>query len=333
MKRRIVRIERLAYGASVKSKHRDLEPVFGRVPTRSNVVSVLAGITTFIVVVLALVRLTIILGGKFSGLFGALSLASTLAVAFWCGRKVYSRLVYRVGLDRKALDERRIGAQTPGSRYVGISYCQGIWAYRDDVSWDRGFLSIDAGILHYRGIGPSFQLDLRQIRLLEVQRLAFCGQPFVRVHWTGEDGAANCLNLFVLGAIDPADAAAKADEMAMWIRDAQENPNAATAKSEPFASSRLEFCSSPAQSATGMDLALAYGASFLVASTVLGLMFAVERFTPGFASLLWIGAQPMSFAYRSVIRRRIKARVEQAIESPSLALTNSASPALPAPRT
>ncbi|HVT12525.1 MAG TPA: hypothetical protein VHE55_09675 [Fimbriimonadaceae bacterium] len=333
MKPRIVRIERPAYGASVKSKHGDLQPVFGRVPTRSRAVSGLAGVATFLGVTLGLVELTRILGGKLSGPLGVLSVASTVAVAFWCGRKIYSKMAYRAALDLRATDERRIGGALEGERYVGISYCQGIWTYQDDACWDRGLLSIDAGVLLYRGIGPSFQLALSRIRLLEVQRLAFCGPPFVRVHWTGEDGAANCMNLFALGVNNHAEALAKAEEIAKWIRDAEEDPNADPKGSEPFRSSQLGFCHSPAQAVTGEDLVLAYGASFLVASVVLGLAFAVERISSGFSGLLWITFHPIPWAYRVVIERRVRARAKPGLAAPGSVLAGPKRPALRIPRT
>lgn len=99
---------------------------------------------------------------------------------------------------RREFDLRRLGAPREGETYVGIAYAEGFWTLREDVAWDRGYLSVSPDGIRFRGYAAEIALPAHAIRAvrLETSRTSPHDRiPRIFVDWISPDGEENTLSL------------------------------------------------------------------------------------------------------------------------------------------
>lgn len=115
----------------------------------------------FAIMVLAMVVMTI--GHWEKGLNGLMIVVIAFLIAIPTFYQIIVKL-HRMLMIRQANEDRQAFKATPEERPIGIAYCDHVWAFRDDTSWDRGFVRIEDNCLCFRGFGPEFQLPLESIQ-------------------------------------------------------------------------------------------------------------------------------------------------------------------------
>lgn len=311
MSRRIVRIYGPVYAGTVGSSHGDLNGAFSRLPkypsleTRSALLTLgtfLAFLTPFLVMVAMRPDLR-------HGMWAIFTFAGMLISAIWGTSRVVAGQRFRNQMQMQTLDEATIGKARDGEWYVGVSYCHGAWNYRGDIAWDRGFLSVREGVLHYRSFGPDFELPLDRIDSVAICEFAANRRPYVRIHWVTEEGKLNCLNLFVRSALSFEDLLRRTEDLAAWIGKAEPDASADhSTRPLPFESSKVGFGHSPSQAIRLDDILASLGAAVALGAAIAAIGSALDSVTGHFSFMWWIVAQFSSWMYAVVMQKRIKAR-------------------------
>lgn len=118
----------------------------------------------------------------------------------WCGLMM-GTILGSLALFRRSLsqfDVERMGSRQEDETYVGVAFADGIWNLRDDVAWDRGYLSVSPDGVRFRGYASNFALPAHAIRSvrLETGRLAPHQRiPRLFIEWASPDGEVNTLSL------------------------------------------------------------------------------------------------------------------------------------------
>ncbi len=170
-----------------------------------------------------------------------------LFVPILVGRATWSSLlkIYRRRLEKD--DQRAVGPVAPGSLYVGVSFCEGVWKIGNHQSWSKGFLCFeDEGIVFDAWTG-GFMLPFNMIRDVRVcsARTFPPSNPRLFVKWQHPSRRTNTLSFENLRADDPV---ATLDSINRRISDSlpgNEFPGF-DERALPLESSSIQFPDSPA---------------------------------------------------------------------------------------
>jgi len=94
--------------------------------------------------------------------------------------------------------DRRAFNPHPNEIHVGVAYCDDVWGFRGDTSWDRGYLSIEDQSIAFRGFGPAFRLPLSNVTSLEIKASRGTltnNLPRLYVGWQRPNGRDNIINI------------------------------------------------------------------------------------------------------------------------------------------
>jgi hypothetical protein len=98
----------------------------------------------------------------------------------------------------RMLDFRILGRPRDEESYVGIAYSDDFWSFRNDLAWDRGFLTARPDGLVFRGHVTEFALPahaIHGIRLATTKGVGALGTPRIFIDWVSPDGATSTLSL------------------------------------------------------------------------------------------------------------------------------------------
>ncbi|MDR3692904.1 MAG: hypothetical protein P4L46_26225 [Fimbriimonas sp.] len=180
-----------------------------------------------------------------NGWRGFLIAVGWILMSGYLGIKFLKRSSFWTMLWTQALDAKSLGEPADGKRYVGIAYSAGDWAYRNDTSWDRGYLQIKDGELRFRGFGPSFSLPLafvRSVRVVSTRSIYTNSLPRVFIDWFPDGGVENTFSLEVRDAGTRSATIRETHALATWIQtNATDRPGGATGTSTvlPVASTQI----------------------------------------------------------------------------------------------
>lgn len=132
-------------------------------------------------------------------------------------------------------------------RFIGIAYCDQIWTFRSETSWDMGYLSIRGGALRFRGQGPSFDLPLDSITRVWMiaQRGSAFRYPRINVEWIHPTSGPNVLSLEVRQAKSGREVWRLSEEILQLVKDASLKGGSPDVIEWPFESKSLEFSRFP----------------------------------------------------------------------------------------
>lgn len=117
-------------------------------------------------------------------------------IAFMWGGVQFGQVLQRKRFGE--LDQSRLGKRILGETYVGIAYAEGCWRLREDMAWDRGYLSASADGLRFRGHASGFALPAHAIRAVRLETSTMAPHqrvPRIFVDWTSPDGEDNTFSL------------------------------------------------------------------------------------------------------------------------------------------
>lgn len=98
----------------------------------------------------------------------------------------------------RRLDFRILGRPRKEEGYVGIAYSDNFWTFRNDLAWDRGFLTVSPDGLVFRGHVTEFALPahaIHGVRLATTKGVGALGTPRIFIDWVSPDGATSTLSL------------------------------------------------------------------------------------------------------------------------------------------
>ena len=164
-------------------------------------------------------------------------------------------------------------------RHFGIAYCDHYWYFRNETSWDRGFLSFRNGCLCYRGFGPSFCLPIGSIRRVWITRGAGISKlPNIHVEWIHPISGPNVLRLEVRDQKSRKDCFEKSEDLVTWIQDLRSSPVESESIIWPFESTSLDFGKSPElQKPEAKDLWFAIGICAITFAIYLALDSGIRK--------------------------------------------------------
>lgn len=171
--------------------------------------------------------------------------------------------------------------------YLGVAYCNGIWSYRGDTSWDRGYLTIEPSILRFAGHASSFQLPYARIvdlRIHHGKMLVGTDEPRLFIDWLDWRGNVNTLSLEVRIGVEDAAIKKHTYELADQIHHAWREEKERDYRKDvdlPFGSAELDFSVAPEDTPIlprERNLALLWSAALIVA---------------GFATSTWLESLTM----------------------------------------
>jgi len=207
-------------------------------------------------------------------------------------------------------DEKVIGPPKGGETYVGVAYCDGVWAFREFASWDRGYVSLLDGCVCFRGFCSDFRLPIVAIRDVRYQAPRRGGGR-VYVDWSTPDGVANTLSLALDGARSRTEAVEGTQRLVDLLHAQTSTVHPLEVEPKfPFESAQLDFsrgsAMGPVQSLDRVVAGVYFVAKFSVA---VALAFASKKYlnmSPAFFGAL---ALPFSLAgYNFVIFQRVRRR-------------------------
>ena len=107
-----------------------------------------------------------------------------------------------------------------GERHVGIAYCNGIWLYRGETSWDRGFLGFRNGFLTFRGLGPNFCLPTSSIQTawIAIDGMGVNQLPRLFVNWNHPTTGSNTLSFEIRKNQNRGKCFVEVEELLDWVR-------------------------------------------------------------------------------------------------------------------
>lgn len=158
--------------------------------------------------------------------------------------------------------------------YLGVAYCNGIWSYRGDTSWDRGYLTIEESGLRFAGHTSSFQLPYARIidlRIHHGKTIVHTDVPRLFIDWLDWRGNVNTLSLEVRIGVEFAAIKEQTYELANQIHHAWQKGKESDYRKDvdlPFLSTDLDFSVAPEETPIlprERNLALLWSAALIVA--------------------------------------------------------------------
>lgn len=98
----------------------------------------------------------------------------------------------------RQFDRRELGDQEEDELPVGVAYADGFWTLKEDVAWDRGYLSVSPDGLRFRGHQSEFDLPAHAIQGVRLERSRTSPHdqvPRLFIDWTSPNGDRNTLSL------------------------------------------------------------------------------------------------------------------------------------------
>ena len=202
---------------------------------------------------------------------------------------------------------------SPLERHVGVAYCDYFWTFREDTSWDRGFISYDAGFVIFRGFGPNFCLPVSSIQdvWISVSGYGPWEVPRVFVRWNHPESGLNTVSFEIRTATTKSSRFEKSKELETWLNCLPRNYVYELSDVQwPFQSSSLDFAKHPSrQFAVKRDVwvAGAFGIGLFLSFVIVNV--AIHHFAKLDVSFLnTLGAILGFTVYGEVIRSRVIAK-------------------------
>lgn len=143
--------------------------------------------------------------GIFQAVFGSTNRIANLSAVLCAlpfgaiGWKYYSSWA-DLAIMRKAKEDDDDKLAPVSETYLGIAYCNGIWGYRGDISWDRGYLVFTESGIQFAGLATFFDLPYARILDIRINYPNYVlggGTPRVYVDWKDWSGITNTFCLEV----------------------------------------------------------------------------------------------------------------------------------------
>lgn len=202
-------------------------------------------------------------------------------IAFGIGFRTTRFMSLRYMASMMGKDLAKLGEMASGDRYVGVAYCDDVWAYRQDTSWDRGILRIEKDRVYFHGYGPGFELPvsaIQNVRIGATQGIVTSNLPRVFVDWTAPDESHNTLSFEIRDGATRAETIAKSEELADQLTDLAQVQHGATEDSPswPIQSSKLIFApQSPEERINASDRLSGFLAALIVGAVGVAVFVAI----------------------------------------------------------
>ena len=241
-------------------------------------------------------------------LFALPSLAISIAIFVLLTKHLSGILQVRQSMsDIKLFDAKST------EQHIGIAYCDYIWAFKGDTSWDRGFIRYEEGLLCFRGFGPIFRLPPSAIEeiWIAVPKSGLVRLPRVYVRWRHPNGGKNVFSFEMRKAINRDQCFRACKDLVGWLSDL---PKIGTFDVDklvwPFESSKLEFARDPAkQVINSKDIQAGWGAAattFVICWTVASAIKYFLKIESSF--VITIGAIMAMYSFQEAILKRVIAK-------------------------
>jgi hypothetical protein len=158
------------------------------------------------------------------------------------------RFVHSLFEAKQARKDKQTFEASKNETHIGVAYVDHFWEFRNDTSWDRGFLTYDKGFLCFRGFGPEFRLPVANIHdiWLATTGPSPFGSTRIFVRWVHPESGFNTFSLEIRSKRSVRERLVKAEELANSVRSLLGNVDGERDKAIwPFQSSSLNFARYP----------------------------------------------------------------------------------------
>jgi len=262
--------------------------------------------TGFVGICLFVVGLLCMIGARLVGLVPLVGLGWT--ATYVTGK--FSALLHRWTFDETRIrDVEALGEGQPDEYYVGIAYSEGVWSFRGDPMWDRGFLTVEEDELIFRGYERKFILPMGRLvsaKVIRARTLLNCEIPLISLTWLDEDGQSQSILLELREWSSLSKWWAHSRSFARGLEAKKGHAKRVWITNEwkaPFRSSSLEFSHGEASRMSRFDLWMACGVVILAVGLGIVLVSWMGREFP----LIWLVIPFVSgiagWIYRKILRR------------------------------
>ena len=216
---------------------------------------------------------------------------------------------------KQALEDAKTFDAKSYEQHVGVAYCDYIWAFKNETSWDRGFISFAGGLLCFRGFGPIFRLPGSAIERvwIAVPTTGTHKLPRVYVEWNHPTSDKNVLSFEIRGTVNLDEACEEAEKLASWLKNLpRSEPEHQNLIVLPFESKSLNFAKDPArQIIEKKDIAIAWTVAFLLFAVLETITFTVRHYYKFDSGIVWafLGMFVL-YVYSEIIRARVIAKAK-----------------------
>lgn len=220
------------------------------------------------------------------------------------------RFVHSIFEVKQAQHDRQTFEASENEIHVGIAYADHFWGFRNDTSWDRGFICYENGFLCFRGFGPEFRLPVANIYDTWISTTGHSpfGSTRIFVRWVHPVSGINTFSLEIRSERSVQDRMSKAEELNIWLRCLPRNFGHDLDEIVwPFQSSSLDFARYPDKQIVEAKDVLSAGLSAIFWGLVFGLiMHYILRFAKVDSSpLLVVAVISAKFWYTQGVYGRV----------------------------